>query len=640
MATMKPKILIQLDTDPQPSVFDAVVAADAGADHLFRHGGVTAENVRDLVYGALFTRGPADLAATAIFIGGSNVAAGEAVLGTVKQTFFGPFRVSVLFDANGANTTAAAAVLACLQGRGGSLQGEAVAVLAATGPVGQRAARLLARLGAKVSVGSRSLERASELAKSLQQATGQEVSPFATTRDSRSEQGAAGQVGPHQRGRRGRLDPAGFGLEGVTGPQGPDRPERRPPARHRGNRSRRQGDRSRRRPCLGCPGRRRLQDEDPQEGDPGTVHLQRQGLRRRGGPRTGAFSGLTETRPKPRGIAVIRVVGSDPGTSSLDLVLLVEGSVADQVRFLPAQLRDDPEILARQLNRWSPLDLVAAPSGYGLPLVRGDAFSDDHLDQISLVRPDERGRDSGVLGFRAWVRGFCRIRRARWSSCRAACICRRSPLTGRRMRSTSAPRTRWPSPPWRCGLTPSRGAGLMCRLSRSSRSARPSRRSSSWTGEGSSMPRPGRAVRSGCVREAAGTGNWLTGGLGSRRTTSSAAAWPTWARVGPAAIRESLIKHLAGLKAVTPFERIYVSGRGLEEPEIARMTTEALARFGASHPPALAPRRLGQACRTGRGPPRRCPGRRPVCSAGRITAVRIGFGVGLGCGPASGTPRP
>ena len=111
---MKPKILIQLDTDPQPSVFDAVVAVDAGVEHLFRHGGVTPENVRDLVYGALFTRGPADLSATAIFIGGSNVAAGEAVLETVKKTFFGPFRVSVLFDANGANTTAAAAVMAAL----------------------------------------------------------------------------------------------------------------------------------------------------------------------------------------------------------------------------------------------------------------------------------------------------------------------------------------------------------------------------------------------------------------------------------------------------------------------------------------------------------------------------------------------
>ena len=33
---MKPKILVQLDTDPQPSVFDGVVAVDAGVDQLFR----------------------------------------------------------------------------------------------------------------------------------------------------------------------------------------------------------------------------------------------------------------------------------------------------------------------------------------------------------------------------------------------------------------------------------------------------------------------------------------------------------------------------------------------------------------------------------------------------------------------------
>jgi hypothetical protein len=180
MGTTKPRILIQLDSDLQPSVFDAVVAVDAGADHLFRHGGVTPANVRDLVYGALFTRGPTDLHATAIFIGGSNVSAGEAILDTVKKTFFGPFRVSVLFDANGANTTAAAAVLAALKGSGGSLEGVSAAVLAATGPVGHRAARLLARLGAKVAVGSRSLDRAKELAETLAQSTGREVTPFAT----------------------------------------------------------------------------------------------------------------------------------------------------------------------------------------------------------------------------------------------------------------------------------------------------------------------------------------------------------------------------------------------------------------------------------------------------------------------------
>lgn len=176
----KPTILVQLDSDPQPSVFDGVVAVDSGVDHLFRHGGVTPENVRDLVHGCLFTRGPADLRRSAIFVGGSDVAVGERLLAAVKESFFAQFRVSVLFDANGANTTAAAAALAAVEGMGGSLQGAEVAVLAATGPVGQRVARLLSRLGARVAVGSRKRERAEATAQALREVTGGTFTPFAT----------------------------------------------------------------------------------------------------------------------------------------------------------------------------------------------------------------------------------------------------------------------------------------------------------------------------------------------------------------------------------------------------------------------------------------------------------------------------
>nr|WP_233579166.1 NAD(P)-dependent methylenetetrahydromethanopterin dehydrogenase [Tautonia sociabilis] len=172
-------ILLQLDTDPQPSVFDAVVAVDAGVDHLFRHGGVTPEQVRDLVYGALFTRGPEDLKRTALFIGGTDVARAEALLRAATEAFFGPFRVSILLDPNGANTTAAAAVLAAKRGLGGSLKGAKAAVLAATGPVGQRVARLLARQGAEVTVSSRSQERAGAVARQIGEATGARLTPLA-----------------------------------------------------------------------------------------------------------------------------------------------------------------------------------------------------------------------------------------------------------------------------------------------------------------------------------------------------------------------------------------------------------------------------------------------------------------------------
>lgn len=159
------KILLQLDADPQPSVFDSVVAVDAEVDHLFRHGSVTVEQVRPLVYGTIFTRSPDELKSTAIFVGGSNVAAGEKLFEEVKRTFFGPMRVSVMLDPNGANTTAAAAVLAAAKHV--SLQGASAVVLGGTGPVGQRAARLLAREGATVRLGSRSQEKAAEVCQSL-----------------------------------------------------------------------------------------------------------------------------------------------------------------------------------------------------------------------------------------------------------------------------------------------------------------------------------------------------------------------------------------------------------------------------------------------------------------------------------------
>ena len=117
---MPKRILLQLDTDPQPSTFDAVVAVDAGADVLLRHGGVTPRTVVPLVHGAMFTRGGPDLAGTAVFVGGSDVAAAEEVCAAVRGAFFGPVRVSVLLDPSGANTTAAAAERALAPGGGSS----------------------------------------------------------------------------------------------------------------------------------------------------------------------------------------------------------------------------------------------------------------------------------------------------------------------------------------------------------------------------------------------------------------------------------------------------------------------------------------------------------------------------------------
>jgi methylenetetrahydrofolate/methylenetetrahydromethanopterin dehydrogenase (NADP+) len=161
------RLLFQLDGDPRPSAFDAVVAYDAGADHVIGHGGVGESDVRGLVYGTIFTRGPKDLRNTAIFLGGSRVELAERMLAEVRATFFGAFSVSVMLDPNGSNTTAAAAVLKMVRAVGGDAQGRRVVVLAGTGAVGSRAAGMFARLGASVCITSRKTAHGQEVAEYL-----------------------------------------------------------------------------------------------------------------------------------------------------------------------------------------------------------------------------------------------------------------------------------------------------------------------------------------------------------------------------------------------------------------------------------------------------------------------------------------
>src|SRR5947208_1839949 len=191
----KRAILIQLDSDPHPSVFDRVVAIDAGADEVFSYGGVKPEQVRDLVHGAIFTRGPKDLKRTAIFIGGTEVAAGERLLEEVRKHLLPQFglRVSVLLDANGANTTAAAAVWAAAQHL--DLSRTAALVLAGTGPVGQRVARLLAAEGTEVRVGSRQQARADGVCTAIRaKIPGARLEPAGTSSEAELRQALAGRT--------------------------------------------------------------------------------------------------------------------------------------------------------------------------------------------------------------------------------------------------------------------------------------------------------------------------------------------------------------------------------------------------------------------------------------------------------------
>ncbi len=167
-------LLLQLDSSRHPSVFDQVVAYDGGADEIMSYGGVAPEDVRDLVHGCIFTRGAKDLKHTAIWIGGNNMSQGEQLLAMAQDAMFKPLTVSVMLDSNGSNTTAVAAVVKIEQAVG-SVKGAKALVVAGTGPVGQRAAGLLALGGAEVTITSRKPEQGDKARRSISERFGVQV---------------------------------------------------------------------------------------------------------------------------------------------------------------------------------------------------------------------------------------------------------------------------------------------------------------------------------------------------------------------------------------------------------------------------------------------------------------------------------
>jgi hypothetical protein len=143
------KVLLQLDTEEHPSPFDAIVAHDADVDVLLSHGNVKPQDARALAQDAFFTRGPDDLKNTAIWVGGKQVGAGEEIFAEVQKAFFGPFKVSVMLDSNGCNTTAATTIARIAKDY--DLDGKRAVVLG-LGAVGLRSAVLLQKEGCEVVI--------------------------------------------------------------------------------------------------------------------------------------------------------------------------------------------------------------------------------------------------------------------------------------------------------------------------------------------------------------------------------------------------------------------------------------------------------------------------------------------------------
>jgi predicted butyrate kinase (DUF1464 family) len=96
-----------------------------------------------------------------------------------------------------------------------------------------------------------------------------------------------------------------------------------------------------------------------------------------------------------------RVVGIDPGTVSFDLLGLEDGQAFLDRSVPTPDIGRHPETLLDLLQAALPLDLIAGPSGYGLPLVPLEAVGEREINLLCLARP---GEPSPIAGLRALVR--------------------------------------------------------------------------------------------------------------------------------------------------------------------------------------------------------------------------------------------
>lgn len=98
-----------------------------------------------------------------------------------------------------------------------------------------------------------------------------------------------------------------------------------------------------------------------------------------------------------------RVIGIDPGTVSIDVCGLDDGVLFVDRAMPTADALADPSALIGLLDAAGPLDLVAGPSGYGLPLTRARDLTDAELRLAYLAADNE---DGGIGGLRSLMRAL------------------------------------------------------------------------------------------------------------------------------------------------------------------------------------------------------------------------------------------
>ncbi len=166
----KRSILHMLDPMSTNSPFDVNMAMDAGFDVLMPYSNVKLDSVNRLTQDVIFSRSPAGIKRTGMFIGGRDLGLAVDMLDACRQAMVPPFEVSVFADPSGAFTTAASLV-ACVEKElktkhGKELKDCKALVFGGTGPVGIATGIIASLAGADTFlVDHLSSEAAAEVAK-------------------------------------------------------------------------------------------------------------------------------------------------------------------------------------------------------------------------------------------------------------------------------------------------------------------------------------------------------------------------------------------------------------------------------------------------------------------------------------------
>ncbi len=152
----KRSIIHMLDPNVRNSPFDINMALDAGFDAIIPYPNIKLDEIAGMTQDAIFSRGPAGVKKTALFIGGRDMGLAMDMLDEAKKAMVPPFEISVFADPSGAFTTAAALV-ASVENQlrkvfNQELEGMRAVVFGGTGPVGLATAVIAAEHGVETTI--------------------------------------------------------------------------------------------------------------------------------------------------------------------------------------------------------------------------------------------------------------------------------------------------------------------------------------------------------------------------------------------------------------------------------------------------------------------------------------------------------